>query len=1801
MNRQQFRIVFNRRRGLLMAVAEIARGQGKGTGETRRSTRKRARQRAAASHAGSTGGQAQAWRSWAATFGLLLSPLFAPLATAQVRADAQAPKNQQPTVLTTANGTTQVNIQTPSAAGVSRNTYSQFDVTSQGVVLNNSRTDVSTQIGGWVQGNPWLAQGSARLILNEVNSSAASQLKGFVEVAGQRAELVIANPSGIQVDGAGFINARSVTLTTGQPQLSGGALTGYDVRNGTISVNGAGLNAGDADYAAILGRAVELNAGIWAQQLQVVTGANMVASVEASATGVEGVTPTTPAGSDAAPRFALDVSALGGMYAGKITLVGTEAGVGVRQDGQLIASSGNLTLDHNGWLSGSGRLQASDSLQLKTTADAALSGVVTGQVVQLQSDAALQLSGTVAAGQDLQVQARSQQLGGSLQAGRDIQLRAAEQLTNSGSVTAARVVSVQAGSLLDNQGGSLQGARLELTAPSIDSRRGRIEQTGSQALSLAVERWDNADGQVLQRAGQAAATLGGAGAPVAGDGGASSATPAPSPGTGGSVPGNDAGTSAGGSTSVPAAPSVLADGLIDTRQFANAGGVLRTAGDLVADVSGSLDNQGDIRLQSMRLDGARFSNRGSLSAERLSGNTTSFANSGQLLTQGILQLRTPTLDNSGLMFSAAGVQIDADDLQQTAAGTLATAGTNLLRAGQLSNQGLIAAGMASDGRLQGAASLQISSDGVAQSAGKLWASGDLLLAAASLNLDGAAVQANNISLVAGQGRGDLSAAGAQVLAQGQLSATGQSLNNAGGQLSAQQLALQVRELDNRGGSLVHSGSQALSLELTSLDNRGGVMATNASDVTLKAQSVNSDGGQLQHAGSGKFLLQAGQLSAQSANGKSAEVLSAGQLIVQADAAQLGGVQLVGESLSVSAGQLSAAGGQLAARSGALQLSTTAAQATDLSGAMVQAGGSSQITTAGDLLTRGATLSAGGDLSVQVGGSLQHRDGAQAVAAGQLTVIAGQLDVSGSKTVTTDTTSREQYSGFTALGGALNAQIAGALNGQDSQWTAGQGLSVSAQSVSLSGSHSQLAAGQATGQASANVAGLSLSASQNLSASDTLLVAPGAVNLSAQQVSLTRSQLGGQDIEVQASGADGAQAALQLTNSQLIASGDTQVKATAGQASLQASVVQGGSDVTLQGAGGARVDAGSTVLAQGSASVSGASLDNAGTVQAAGTLSLTSTDIVNRGSLIGGTDLQLQGRQLDNRASLYSGGSAQVTTQTLINSGTLAAAGALTVDAGQVSNSGSPEKRQQAQALLEASNAVLNDPQAKADYDNWKEGGAYRVAAHAVVGGLTGNVQGALGAGTAASLAPQLDKLQGNLQDGLVALGVSGDKPTDQQNSPAEALSKLLTGAIASAAGGVVGGAAGAAAGLNEDFNNRQLHPSERDLIAKLAKGKAAQMCNGDMQCVSTETRYWTDALERVASGLVDDQAADENKAYLTQLAKASSNPYSAGARGGLQGYLYELQTAQEMLTPYMGKTITVNGQPQVNYGSAQTYFSATAAQKDDPYLNSQLGSKRDSIEPLKNLRDEERVERFGALNGAATPIYPVEELVLGTSVTNKVLGALGRLIGVESEVAVVKGSAEGKSAAVADSSVTSSQGTPVSASPSKAVPGKDSATMNGELVTPQSYGEVFHGTNREVLELGKLSLDEAAAYVKRNGLPARGGNIELTDHISGLPDTAFRGTTNALGSPTKDAGALYWAGDDGLVVEIVGVKGYDLNAIRDTSSKGIGLSGIAQGKATGGELEISIPAQIPPQNIGRIGKVWVDENGKKQFKWITLP
>ncbi|WP_373357783.1 DUF637 domain-containing protein [Acinetobacter lactucae] len=357
MNKNSYRIIYSKARQMFVAVAENVRSQTKTSGQSEASTQNIDNTESQAFH--------QLWQVKALVASISLwmplAPVYAGIvadsaANAANRAVIGAGKNSAGTVVPV------VNIQTPKN-GISHNIYKQFDVLAEGAVLNNSRQGATTKTVGNVAANPFLATGEARVILNEVNSSAASRFEGNLEVAGQMADVIIANPSGINIKGGGFINANKAIFTTGKPQLNAdGSIKQFTVDQGKITVSanpnskfGLGGNNNDANYVDLYARALELSAELRAKNdIQVIAGANNVSA------DLQDVTAKT--GTGTAPTLAVDVKALGGMYANNIYLMGTEKGLGVTNAGTIQAVN-NLVVTSAGKIEHSGTISSTSKTQ----------------------------------------------------------------------------------------------------------------------------------------------------------------------------------------------------------------------------------------------------------------------------------------------------------------------------------------------------------------------------------------------------------------------------------------------------------------------------------------------------------------------------------------------------------------------------------------------------------------------------------------------------------------------------------------------------------------------------------------------------------------------------------------------------------------------------------------------------------------------------------------------------------------------------------------------------------------------------------------------------------------------------------------------------------------------------------------------------------------------------------------------------------------------------------------------------------------------------------------------------------------------------------------------------------------------------------------------------------------------------------------------------------------------------------------------------------------------------------------------
>ena len=788
MNRTLYKVVFNKHRNCMMAVAENAKREGKNTADTQ------ATGISPNDIAGFTG-FSHSISVISFSLSLLLGSallLTSPYADAQnIVADKSAPAQQQPTIIQTGNGIPQANIQTPTAAGVSVNQYSHFNVDNHGAVLNNSRRNIQTQLGGWIQGNPWLAGGEARVIVNQVNSANPSLLGGYIEVGGRRAEVVIANPSGIQVNGGGFINASRATLTTGQPQYQAGDLSGFKIRQGNVVIAGHGLDARDTDYTQILSRAVKIDGPVWGKDVRVLAGQNDVSSDGSIQSSFSSAENTNSANS----LYAIDTGALGGMYAGKITLISTDRDASVHNQGQLFASAGNVAVNAEGKLVNTGTIAA------------------TGENHAVSIHARnVHNSGTIASQDDANIHSQT--------------------LDNSGTVLSSGELTIRnLGRLKNQNNGTIQAARLDMSTGSLDNT-GNITQTGSQALDLvSAGKFDNSGKIGVSDVPQTSLNPNPSVIPQ---------IPSTATGSGSSIvstskPGSDNPVS-------PTAPAkTYARGRIQTTGVLDNAGSINASGQIDIAAKKSLENSGSLNAAKLQVSGDSFNNtaKGKLQAHDLAVSAQTAKNSGLLSTQigkidnrelhnaGEIAANNLTLIHSGRLSNdkkgnirAAHLQLDTAGLHN-AGNILADSGTvttnnNLRNTGKVSVAQLNTKGQTLDnthGRIE-AETVSIQSQQLTNQSGHITATEQLTINSRNVdNQNGKLLSANQAQL-----------------------AVSDSLYNQHGEISTnQKLSIHDKNqntlvLNNEDGTIQSTGN--VSLQAKSLANNGTLTAGNKLDIAL---------------------------------------------------------------------------------------------------------------------------------------------------------------------------------------------------------------------------------------------------------------------------------------------------------------------------------------------------------------------------------------------------------------------------------------------------------------------------------------------------------------------------------------------------------------------------------------------------------------------------------------------------------------------------------------------------------------------------------------------------------------------------------------------------------------------------------------------------------------------------------------------------------------------------------------------------------------------------------------------------------
>lgn len=823
------------------------------------------------------------------------------------------------------NGVPIVNIAAPNGSGLSHNQFKDYNVGANGLILNNGidRTQ-STQLGGIILGNPNLHGNAANIILNEVNGGSPSQLRGYTEVAGQSAKVIVANPYGITCNGCGFINTPNVTLTTGKPILDNGRLDRYQVDGGAVTIDGQGLNASNVDRFDrfdIITRSAKINAQINARNLTVIAGRNDVNAQTLHAT-------VRADDGSAAPQLAIDSSALGGMYAGAIRLIGTEAGVGVKLDGTLAASGGDIHLDANGHLSLI-QATASGAVKVKAASLDAQGDVYAGTALDMQAQGDFTNRKNLAARDSIKLLSGARLINkGIIEAGvnadgtrniaGDVQINTQTLTNTDASIIASRKLTASAQSL-SNQGGTLSAKQIaNISAGTLNNQnKGRVLSNGS--LDLQADRLLNTQGLV-------------------------------------------------------SANSINARvGSLDNRN-----GMLNSQGQMGLSIDGKLQNQSGVVIAdgSTHITAASLNNsNGQISSKQnLKVKVQDLNNQqGQLIGQGVVHLLGNSLDNrqSGLVGGTQGVLLDVADIDNRG-GEVTSQADVTLTGNRLDNRG---------GRLSSQKdSKLVFGSGVDNSQGLISSEGLLSMSAATLvNSLGRLSSGSQLSVTTS---GALDNRGGSLVTNAALDVRSASLDNSEkGTLSAMK-ALQITTgaLDNQHGGSINT-ADTLAITAAQLDNRDGTIVS-AKDLTASVTGLNQQGGQLTSNTALTLDLNNGQLNNQ-------EGLINGPLLVLKnlkDVHNQGGEISSRQGFTLAADNLDNSNGQLLSDDA---LSLRIAQAlTNIKGLIAAATVDGR---AADLDNTSGSLTSLGDLQLDVQGLLSNRGQGLIEAGNTLTANSGELN------------------------------------------------------------------------------------------------------------------------------------------------------------------------------------------------------------------------------------------------------------------------------------------------------------------------------------------------------------------------------------------------------------------------------------------------------------------------------------------------------------------------------------------------------------------------------------------------------------------------------------------------------------------------------------------------------------------------------------------------------------------------------------------------------------------------------------------
>ncbi len=1208
-------------------------------------------------HVARVGGVASALRSQLLRLGrqslavtlsglLFLQPA---IANAQsVSAAGSVPAANQPHIGAAPNGVPLVDIVTPNAGGLSHNKYDNFNVGTQGLILNNFKGEQGTSnLGGVTPGNPNLnASNPASVILNEVTSGNRSALNGPTEVYGSRADVIIANPNGITCAGCGFINTPRATLTTGVPTTGAdGSLTGFTVNGGDVTFEGAGGNfaaaPGAVDLFDVVSRQIHVNAPIYGKTVRLTGGASQYNYATGESTALTATSGT--------PEYAIDGTALGAMQADRIKVVVTEKGAGVKMSGDMAANAGELSLSADGKIS-IGNASARDGVTITSKQKVTAAKVTSRQNVTVRADQGITLQ-SVAADSDIVLANGSGLLSisGDVNSGTSVQMSSGGGIA-AGSVTAgngaATLVATSGDIAIGGAANSTGDLALTATAGSISAAS--LLSYNNLALtagnSLAVSGNVLAQGNVSATAQSISTGMVVSGINIA----ATSAEP------GGNVVLGSA-----GNLSLTATRGTIATGNLQSAGSLNTS----ATGNITA---GNIQSAGNLTATATSLTAANVTSHGGLTVNAAINASGQILGAGDILISGAGIQATAIA--SGVDFAstnAAGGNIvlgsaGALDLKAAAGtitvGTLLSAGNltaqaSLLQSNNLTSHGNVGidGGMRVTNQLLGASDITINGNANGVTAGLL---------ASGVNFAATKAAAGNIVLAGG---GDLminDSAGViqagTVLSAGAINATGQTIT-ADAITGSKNITL-----TGATGAMTGSGS----VKTTGQVLGGGNVGITGSSITADAivsgvdiAATNAAGGRITL---GPTVTGTGNLTLTSAGAISAgTLLSAGDLVANGSSITSGNISAhhnmtLGGAISVS-GQILGAGNVLI--SGQSLSAQTLVAGIDFNAT----------NAAGGNIVLGQT----GDLNVNVNGA----------AAASTIQAAGAIDISGASVTAASITGHKDISlSGTAVGGVNVAdQVLGGGNIGISGLSIKAGTIVSgidfAATAAANGNIVQTTSGNLTLAAagtidtgtllsagSLNAAGSTITASTVTAHGDVTL--RGATSVAGQILGAGNVLLTGQSLSAQTVVAGIDFAATNASGGNIVV-GQTATIAGNRAGDLTAQLSGGFSASTMQAAGAVNVNAATvtadTISGHHDITLSGATTVNQ-QILSGGNIGISGSSI-KAGAIVSGVDFVATAAANGNIVQATSGNltlasTGAINTGTLLSAGSFSASGAI---------------------------------------------------------------------------------------------------------------------------------------------------------------------------------------------------------------------------------------------------------------------------------------------------------------------------------------------------------------------------------------------------------------------------------------------------------------------------------------------------------------------------------------------------------------